>query len=118
MPPACHKRAALPRPREKTCRDSISAAMLPAMLPSFLHRLRRRSLLAYGLSAIGVLLLLLLALPYFVPLERVQQAAAVKISGLTGQEVTFSGAVRHFSLPFPYFTLRNVQVAGSNEGPA
>ncbi len=79
---------------------------------------RPSSLLIVGLAVMTGFCGLLLSLPYFIPLERVQQAAAAKMSALTGQDVTFSGAERRFSLPLPYFVLRNVQVAGSYNGPA
>jgi AsmA protein len=82
------------------------------------NSLRPRFFLAYGLATLSTVFLLLMILPYLTPLERVHQAAAIKISALTGQVVTFSGASRHFSLPLPYFTLRNVQVSGSHDGPA
>lgn len=85
---------------------------------AFLNKIRPRSLTALGLAAVLALFALLITLPYFMSLERVQQAAATKIAALTGQEVTFSGVSRRFSLPLPYFVLRNVQISGSQNGPA
>ncbi|MES2907523.1 MAG: AsmA family protein [Pseudomonadota bacterium] len=80
------------------------------------HRLR--VYLTYGLGIAAVICIVLMTLPYFIPLQRVQQAAAIKMSSLTGQDVTFSGAARSIGFPLPVFTLRNVQIAGSADGPA
>lgn len=66
-----------------------------------------------GFSGLAVLALLLLAIPYIIPLERIQQEAAVKISSLTGQDVTFSESSRQFGFPLPHFSLRNVEVGGT-----
>jgi AsmA protein len=85
---------------------------------SFPNSFRRHYIIVYAIAALGAVFALLLMLPYLISLDRVQQAAAAKISAMTGQDVTFSGTTRRFSLPLPYFTLRNVQISGSKNGPA
>lgn len=92
--------------------------MNKAFFARFLSTPRLTFSLVYGLLAVAGFCALLLILPYLIPLQRVQQAAAIKISSLTGQDVTFSGAARRFGFPLPVFTLRNVQISGSTNGPA
>ncbi len=58
-----------------------------------------------------------LAIPYLMPMERLQQAVATKLSVITGQTISFSGASREFSFPLPRLILRNVQIMGRAPAP-
>ncbi len=76
--------------------------------------LTRRTCISLALLALFVVAM---AAPYTMPLSRVQQLAAVKVSALFGQDVSFTNATRQFGFPLPTYALQNVQISGSTNGP-
>ena len=87
---------------------------LPARKPKLPMPLTRRTIISLALL---VFCAVLLAAPYAMPLSRVQQLAAVKVSALFGQDVSFTNATRQFGFPLPTYALQNVQISGSANGP-
>lgn len=96
--------------------EPLNVALMAALLKPLVFPSRTKLFLALAVL-LAAALLLLCALPYAISIERIQKEAAIKLSSLAGQQVTFSGAAREFGFPLPHFALHNVQIEGSSPGP-